>query len=83
MQPARGAPPLHTRVAAATPQARYFHPPAEIVLAGALGLAVFQAPLLVYAVRAFQQHHEQHTAVVVGGSSGAGGGGDAHRLHGS
>lgn len=43
-------------------QARYFHPPAEIVLAAALGLAVFQAPLLVYAVRTFQAHHQAHAA---------------------
>ena len=28
--------------------ARYFHPPAEIALAAALGLAVFQGPLLCY-----------------------------------
>lgn len=40
--------------------ARYFHPPAEILLAAALGLAVFQAPLLLYAARAFQEHHVQH-----------------------
>lgn len=37
-------------------QARYFHPPKEILLAAALGLALFQAPLLLYAIRAFQGH---------------------------
>lgn len=29
--------------------ARYFHPPAEILLATAMGAALFQAPLLGYA----------------------------------
>jgi hypothetical protein len=49
-------------------QARYFHPPAETVLAAALGLAVFQAPLLLYALRAFQQHDVRRALAAAGGS---------------
>lgn len=36
--------------------ARYFHPPAEIVLAAAIGAALFQLPLLAYVKWAFNQH---------------------------
>lgn len=71
-----------TCVAACThvlpPAARYFHPPGEILLAAVLGLAVFQAPLLLYATRAFADHHQhqQQAAVLAGmpagGSAAAG-----------
>lgn len=49
--------------------ARYFHPPGEIFLAAVLGFAVFQAPLLLYAQRVFQQHG---AAQVVAGGTGSG-----------
>lgn len=44
--------------------ARYFHPPGEILLASALGMVMFQGPLLIYAVRAIQLHHREHAAAV-------------------
>ena len=52
--------------------ARYFHPPGEIILAAALGLVVFQAPLLAYAARVFQQHHAVAAATHACGSAGSG-----------
>lgn len=40
--------------------ARYFHPPSEIVFAAALGLAVFQVPLLMYIARVLKAHEKRH-----------------------
>lgn len=50
------------RLGAPTRAARYFHPPGEILLAAALGLAMFQGPLLLYTLRAIQAHHREHAA---------------------
>lgn len=68
----------HQRLHPAPPslplQARYFHPPGEILLAAAIGLALFQAPLLAYAALKFQEHHLLHTPEAAAAAADAAGG---------